>query len=63
MSWNEQIYQIKLKPNRAIGILGKLCSHANLNTLRIAYYSLFKSHLQYGLQLWGQKNQEIKQTM
>ena len=41
MSWNEQIYQIKLKLNRAIGILGKLRSHATLNTLRIAYYSLF----------------------
>ena len=63
MSWNEQIYQIKLKLNRAIGILSKLRSHANLNTLRIAYYSLFQSHLQYGIQLWGQKNQEIKEIM
>ena len=63
MSWNEQIYQIKLKLNRAIGILSKLRSHANLNTLRIAYYSLFQSHLQYGVQLWGQKNQQIKEIM
>ena len=45
MSWNEQIYQIKLKLNRSIGILSKLCSHVNLNTLRIAYYSLFQYHL------------------
>ena len=63
MSWNEQIYQIKLKLNRAIGILSKLRSHANVNTLRIAYYSLFQSHLQYGVQPWGQKNQEIKEIM
>ena len=35
----------------------------NLNTLRIAYYSLFQSHLQYGAKLWGQKNQEIKEIM
>ena len=28
MSWNEQIYQTKLKLNRAIGILSKLRSHA-----------------------------------
>ena len=63
MSWNEQIYQIKLKLNRALGILSKLRSHVNLNTLRIAYYSLFQSHLQYGVQLWGQKNQEIKEIM
>ena len=63
MSWNEQIYQTKLKLNHAIGILSKLCSHANVNTLRIAYYSLSQSHLQYGIQLWGQKNQEIKEIM
>ena len=51
MSWNEQIYQIKL--NRAMSILSKLRSHANLNILIIAYYSFFQSHLQYGVQLWG----------
>ena len=48
MSWNEQIYQIKLKLNCTMVIFSKLRSHANLNTLRIAYYSLFQSHLQYG---------------
>ena len=31
--------------------------------LRIAYYSLFQSHLQYGVQRWKQKNQEIKEIM
>ena len=41
MSWNEQIYQTKLKLNRTISILSRLCSHVNVNTLRIAYYSLF----------------------
>ena len=61
MSWNEQFYLIILKLNCAIGVVSKLCSHANLNTLRIAYYSRFQSHLQYGVQLWGQKNQEIKE--
>ena len=62
-TWNEQIYQIKLKLNRAIDILSKLRSHANLNILRTAYYSLFQSHLQYDVQLWGQKNKKIKETM
>ena len=41
MSWNEQIYQTKLKLNRDIGILSILRSHANVNTLRIAYNSFF----------------------
>ena len=63
MSWNEQIYQIKQKLDRAIGIFSKLRSHMNLTTLRIAYYSLSQSHLQYGVQLWDQKNQEIKEIM
>ena len=40
ISCNEQVYQIKLKLNRVIGILSKLHSHAYLNTWRIAYYSL-----------------------
>ena len=63
MSWNEQIYRIKRKLDHAIGIFSKLCSHMNLTTLRIAYYSLFQSHLQYGVELWDQKNQEIKEIM
>ena len=58
-----QIYKIKQELDHAIGILSKFCSHANLNTLRIAKFSLFQSHLQYGIQLWDQKNQEIKEIM
>ena len=62
MSWNEQIYQTKLKLNRSIGILSKLRSHVNVNSLGIPYHSLFQSHLQYGMQLWDQKSQEIKKN-
>ena len=59
MSWNKQIYLTKLKLNCPIGILSTLYSH----TLRIAYHSLFQSHLQSGIQLRDQKNQEIKEIM
>ena len=45
MSWNEKIYQTKLKLHRAIGILSKLCSHVVVNTLRIAYHSVFHFNL------------------
>ena len=38
MFLNEQIYQIKLTINRTTGILSKIRSRTNLNTLRIAYY-------------------------
>ena len=33
--------------------------NANFHILKNAYHSLFESHLQYGTQLWGQKNNEI----
>ena len=56
--WNKQIAQIKMRLNRAIGMLSKLQINANFNILKTAYHSLFESHLQYGTQLWGQKNNE-----
>ena len=49
MSWNGQSYQVKLKINRTTGILSKFRGHV----IRTAYYSLFQSHLQYGVQLQG----------
>ena len=55
LHWNEQISQVKMKLNRAIGILSKLRYNANLSVLKIIYHSLFGSRLLYGSQLWGQK--------
>ena len=60
--WNKQIAQIKITLNRAIDILSKLRINANFNILKTTYHSLFESHLQYGIQLWGQKNNETIRT-
>ena len=60
--WNKQVAQIKMRLNRAIGMLSKLRRNANFYILKTAYHSLFESHLQYGTQLWGQKNNEIITT-
>ena len=60
--WNKQVAQIKMRLNRAIGMLSKLRINANFHILKTAYHSLFESHLQYGTQLWGQKNNEIITT-
>ena len=60
--WNKQIAQIKMRLNRAIGMLSKLRINANFNILKTASHSLFESHLQYGTQLWGQKNNETITT-
>ena len=62
LHWNEQISQVKMKLNRAIGILSKLRYNANLSVLKIIYHSLFGSHLLYGSQLWGQKTLKTQTT-
>ena len=49
-------FQVKL--NCCIWILSKLRLNANLETLKIAYYSLLTSHLKYADQLWGRANKE-----
>ena len=55
LHWNEKISQVKMKLNRAIGILSKLRYNANLSVLKIIHHSLFGSHLLYGSQLWGKR--------
>ena len=51
-----------MRLNRAIGMLSKLQINVNFHILKTAYHSLFESHLQYGTQLWGQKNNETITT-
>ena len=62
LHWNEQISQVKMKLNRAIGILSKLRYNANLSVLKIIYHSLFGSRLLYGSQLWEQKTLKTETT-
>ena len=45
-----------------IGMLSKPLINANFHILKTAYHSLFESHLQYGTQLWGQKDNETITT-
>ena len=51
-----------MRLNCAIGMLRKIRINANFHILKTAYHSLFESHLQYGTQLWGQKNNETITT-
>ena len=41
------------KLSRAIGMLYKMKNFCNSNTLKSIYYSLFHSHLIYGILVWG----------
>ena len=42
--WNKQVAQIKMRFNRAIGMLRKLRINANFHILKTAYHSLFESY-------------------
>ena len=57
LQWTKQFSNVKIKLNRAIGILSKLRHNSNLGILKITYHSLFSSHLLYACQLWCQKTQ------
>ena len=56
LQWNDQIVHVKIKLNRAIGILSKIRHNANPIILKVVYHSLFGSNLLYRAQLWGQTN-------
>ena len=42
---------VKLKLNRANGLLAQLRHYVNLILLETIYYAIFESHLRYGCQL------------
>ena len=44
------------KLNRAVGIIYKIRSDCTQKVLLSLYYSLFHSHLSYGLSVWGKSN-------
>ena len=52
----KQVNWAHSKLNQTIETLSKLSCNTSLNILEIVYHSLFGSHLQYGAQLWGQRN-------
>ena len=54
--WTKQVNWVNSKLNQTIGILSKLRYYTSIPILKIVYQSLFGSHLQYGAQLWGQRN-------
>ena len=56
LSWNHHINELTKKLNRTIGIIYKIRSDCTHKVLLSLYYSLFHSHLSYGLSVWGNSN-------
>ena len=56
LSWNYHINELTKKLNRAVGIIYKIRSYCTQKVLLSFYFSLFHSHLSYGLSVWGISN-------
>ena len=53
LTWQPHIEQIRVKLSRACGMIFKLRHYVTLSTLKLIYYSMFHSVLQYSLINWG----------
>ena len=56
LSWKYHIIELTKKLNRAVGIIYKIRPDCTQNVLLSLYYSLFHSHLSYGISVWGKSN-------
>ena len=53
LNWKPHIAELSKKLSRAVGMLYKIRSLCPTSVSRSLYYSLFNSHLSYGLSVWG----------
>ena len=56
LRWNHHINELTKKLNRAIGMIYKIRYDCTNSVLLSLYFSLFHSHLSYGLSVWGASN-------
>ncbi len=53
LSWKHHISELAKTLNRAIGMIYKIRYNCTKSVLLSLYFSLFHSHLSYGLSIWG----------
>jgi hypothetical protein len=53
LTFCDHIQNVRSKLNRTIGIMYKLSPYLSETSLKIIYFSLFYSHLSYGITVWG----------
>ena len=56
LTWKHHIHELCKKLNRAAGMVFKIRDNCSKPVLRSLYFSLFQSHLSYGLPVWGKCN-------
>ena len=57
LNWKGHIAELTKKLSRAVGLIYKIRHMCPTAVLRSLYFSLFHSHLSYGLVLWDTANQ------
>ena len=59
LSWQKQEQDMRSRLSRAAGMLCKIRHYVNLDTLKMVYYGIFGSILNYGSLIWGQHNRIV----
>ena len=59
LSWQIHISELCKKLSRAVGLLNKIKLLCQKKTLKDIYYSIFHSHLSYGIEIWGAANKNL----
>ena len=63
LSWNFHITELCKKLSCAVGMMYKMKNLCSTATLRSIYYSLFHSHLSYGIPVWGLAKTSLTQKV
>ena len=63
LSWNIHINELCKKLSRAVGMLFKMKNLCSTTTLKSIYYSLFHSHMSYGIPVWGVAKTSLTQKV
>ena len=59
LSWKWHIAELSKKLSSAVGMLYKIRNFCPLPVLRSLYFSIFNSHLSYGLAVWGNAHRSL----
>ena len=63
LSWTTHISELCKKLSCAVGMLYKMKNLCSTSTLKSIYYSLFHSHLTYGISVWGLAKTSLTQKV
>ena len=62
LHWDAYLTNLEKKLSRSIGLLSKIRRYVLMHLLRTIYYSIFKSHLIYACEIWGQNQNNLRFT-